>query len=89
MGVDDLRTEVAQDAGKLAGAGERCRQRPRAERDPRVYDLSKPVTLSAYGEWTKKAGFYEASNGQVKELVYDDASFSNPVKAASWEETPA
>ena len=22
-------------------------------------DLSKPITLSAYGEWTKKAGFYE------------------------------
>jgi dipeptidyl aminopeptidase/acylaminoacyl peptidase len=55
---------------------------PRAERDPRLIDLSKPVLLSAYGEWTKKAGFYELSNGQVKELTYEDASFSNPVKAA-------
>lgn len=45
-------------------------------------DLSKPVTLSAYGEYTKKAGFYELSNGQLKELVYEDAAFSNPVKAA-------
>jgi dienelactone hydrolase len=45
-------------------------------------DLSKPITLSAYGEWTKKAGFYQLSNGQMKEVVYDDASFSNPVKAA-------
>jgi dipeptidyl aminopeptidase/acylaminoacyl peptidase len=45
-------------------------------------DLSKPVTLSAYGEYTKKAGFYELANGQLKELVYDDASFSTPTKAA-------
>jgi dipeptidyl aminopeptidase/acylaminoacyl peptidase len=45
-------------------------------------DLSKPVTLSAYGEWTKKAGFYQLNNGQMKELVYEDASFSNPSKAS-------
>jgi dienelactone hydrolase len=44
-------------------------------------DLSKPITLSAYGEYTKKAGFYELANGQLKELVYEDAAFSNPVKA--------
>jgi dipeptidyl aminopeptidase/acylaminoacyl peptidase len=46
-------------------------------------DLSKPVLLSTYGEWTKKAGFSELSSGQVKELVYEDAAFSNPVKAAT------
>jgi dipeptidyl aminopeptidase/acylaminoacyl peptidase len=55
---------------------------PRADRDPRVYDLARPVTLSAYGNWTKKAGFYELANGQMKELTYEDAAFSNPVKAA-------
>ncbi len=44
-------------------------------------DLTKPVTLSAYGEWTKKSGFYGLAGGQVKELLYDDASFSTPVKA--------
>jgi dipeptidyl aminopeptidase/acylaminoacyl peptidase len=45
-------------------------------------DLSKPVTLSAYGEYTKKAGFYELANGQLREIVFEDASFSNPQKAA-------
>ena len=45
-------------------------------------DLSKPVTLSAYGEYTKKAGFYELAGGQLKELVYEDAFFSTPTKAA-------
>jgi len=48
-------------------------------------DLSKPITLSAYGEWTKRGGFYELANGQLKELVYEDASFSNPVRAAKAE----
>ncbi len=45
-------------------------------------DLAKPITLSAYGEWTKKAGFYELMGDQLKEQVYEDAAFSNPVKAA-------
>jgi dipeptidyl aminopeptidase/acylaminoacyl peptidase len=48
-------------------------------------DLAKPVTLSAYGEYTKKAGFYELANGQLKEIVYEDASFSNPTRAAKAE----
>ena len=44
--------------------------------------MSKPVTLSAFGEWTKKAGFYELAGGKLREIVYEDAAFSNPVKAA-------
>ena len=46
-------------------------------------DLAKPVLLSAYGEWTKKAGYYELSNGNLKPLVYEDASFNTPEKAAN------
>jgi esterase/lipase len=49
-------------------------------------DLSKPVLLAAYGEYTKKGGLYELSNGQLKELVYEEAAFSNPVKAAKADE---
>lgn len=45
-------------------------------------DLTKPVTLSAYGEWTKKAGFYDLTGAALKELVYEDAAFSNPTRAA-------
>ena len=48
----------------------------------RSVDLSEPITLSAYGEWTKEDGFYELAGGQLRELVYDDASFSTPTKAA-------
>lgn len=52
---------------------------PAASREP--IDLSKPILLSAYGEYTKKAGYYELASGQLKELVYEDASFNTPVKA--------
>ena len=54
----------------------------RAERTGDVYDLSQPVTLSAFGDLTKQGGFYTLSNGTVSEIVYDDASYSQPEKAA-------
>jgi dipeptidyl aminopeptidase/acylaminoacyl peptidase len=55
---------------------------PRAAGPRGTIDLSKPHTLSAYGQWTKKAGFYELKDGKLRELVYDDAVFSTPEKAA-------
>ncbi len=55
--------------------------RPHAEAARQMFDLAKPQTLSAYGEWTKRSGYYEWANGKLKELVYEDASYGNPVKA--------
>jgi dipeptidyl aminopeptidase/acylaminoacyl peptidase len=54
---------------------------PRAAGPRGTIDLTKPVTLSAYGEWTKKSGYFELAGGQLKQLVYEDASFGNPVRA--------
>ncbi|MGE5359992.1 MAG: prolyl oligopeptidase family serine peptidase, partial [Bacteroidales bacterium] len=54
---------------------------PRAVGPRGTFDLTKPLVLSAYGQWTKKAGFYELAGGTLKELVYEDASFGTPVKA--------
>ena len=54
---------------------------PRAVGPRGTIDLSKPLTLSAYGEYTKKAGFYELRDGQLKEIVYEDAAFTTPVRA--------
>ena len=56
------------------GRGSASREKP--------IDLTKPVLLSAYGEWTKKAGYSQLANGEVKPLVYEDASFNTPLKAA-------
>jgi dipeptidyl aminopeptidase/acylaminoacyl peptidase len=45
-------------------------------------DTKKPLLLTAYGEWTKKEGFYELMIGsQPKSLVYDEVSYGSPMKA--------
>ena len=44
-------------------------------------DLSKPLLLSAYGQWTKKAGFFELVDGELRQLVYQDRLFGIPIKA--------
>ena len=53
----------------------------RAVRTGQLYDLSKPLTLSAYGEYTKKAGFYKLADGKLSEIVYEDVAFSTPTRA--------
>jgi esterase/lipase len=50
-----------------------------------MFDLSKPLMLSAYGEYTKKAGYFELAGGQLREVVFEDASFSAPTRAAKAE----
>ena len=79
-----VRTEPAEAAGPGGpGGGPGGGRGGRAGRE--TIDLAKPITLSAYGEWTKKAGFYELADGKLREVVYEDAAFSNPTKAAKAE----
>ena len=54
---------------------------PRRVRSGREIDVTKPITLAAYGEYTKKSGFFRLEGGELKELLFDDAVFSNPVRA--------
>jgi dipeptidyl aminopeptidase/acylaminoacyl peptidase len=68
-------TALGDGAARPGGGG------PAVPREP--IDLAKPLLLSAYGEYTKKAGFYELDEGRLRELVYEDASFNTPVKAKS------
>jgi dipeptidyl aminopeptidase/acylaminoacyl peptidase len=70
-----VHTEPDEDGGGGGGRG------GRGGGAPRKIDLSKPITLAAYGEYTKKAGFLELANGQLRELVSEDASFSTPERA--------
>ena len=55
----------------------------RAARVARELDLSKPITLSTYGEYTKKAGFSRLEGGTLKTMFFDDAAFSTPVRATA------
>jgi dienelactone hydrolase len=45
-------------------------------------DPSAPMLLSAYGQWTKKAGFYERRDGRLTPLVFEDAAYGQFLKAA-------
>ncbi|WP_372753609.1 alpha/beta hydrolase family protein [Labilibaculum sp.] len=52
------------------------------DEDELFVDLKKPLLLSAFGEFTKKAGFFALEEDeQVKELVLDNVRYSDPVKA--------
>jgi dienelactone hydrolase len=53
----------------------------RAVRTGQLFDLTKPVIVAAYGEYTKKAGFYRLTGKDLKEVVYDDAIFTTPNRA--------
>ncbi|MEO7455792.1 MAG: prolyl oligopeptidase family serine peptidase [Gemmatimonadaceae bacterium] len=50
---------------------------------PIVIDLAKPILFSAYGDLTKKAGFYELRDGKFNRLVYEDKAFGRVDKADS------
>jgi dipeptidyl aminopeptidase/acylaminoacyl peptidase len=49
--------------------------------EERAIDLDQPLLFSAYGEWTKKAGFYELEGGEFTELTWEDKRFGRPQKA--------
>ncbi|MCP4723571.1 MAG: prolyl oligopeptidase family serine peptidase, partial [bacterium] len=68
---------------KGAGDADEIRFRYIKTSDPDEYfiDLAEPVLLSAYGEWTKKEGFYSLTNSEMEQLVYVDKHFGRVSKA--------
>ncbi len=43
------------------------------DREAEGFDMSKPLLLSAYGEWTKKSGYYQVKLGKKpKKLRFED-----------------
>jgi len=53
----------------------------RMDPEEKAIDLERPIMLSAYGEWTKKSGFFELAGGRLTELVFDDREHANLEKA--------
>ena len=51
------------------------------DREERFIDLSKPIMLTAFGQWTKKSGFYELKDGKLEQLIFEDKKFGRLVKA--------
>ncbi len=53
----------------------------RLDNEEKYIDLSKPLLMSAYGQWTKKAGLFELSKGKLTPLLNEDKRFGRVVKA--------
>ena len=75
----------AQPVNITAGKGEREQIRFRYVRlnpEERFIDTSKPMLLSARGEWTKKSGYYSFKVGtEPRRLIYEDKQIGFPTKA--------
>jgi dipeptidyl aminopeptidase/acylaminoacyl peptidase len=67
------------------GRSEQVRYRRPQILDPeqRGYDLSKPLYLEVYSEWTKKdgIGMIEPGKAGVKRLTWDEAAYGGVIKA--------
>jgi dienelactone hydrolase len=60
----------------------RYRMRYRLDPDEKGIDLTQPMYVNAYGEWTKKAGVAVIAPGATAQmLVFDDASYGTLMKA--------
>ncbi len=72
---DDMEEEPVEMTRQAAGG--------RGGRAPgRSIDLSKPVLLTAYGQWTKKAGYSELNGKELTRLVYEDRIFGRNIAKA-------
>ncbi len=49
--------------------------------EEKFIDTEKPMLLSAYGYWTKDAGFYQLADAKLKKLIYSANRYGRPIKA--------
>ncbi|MBN1387870.1 MAG: hypothetical protein JW965_05445, partial [Bacteroidales bacterium] len=63
------------------GGGGFRRMMGASDEDPYI-DISEDNYLTAYGEWTKKSGYFLLKDGMApQKLLYEDASFGRLIKA--------
>jgi dipeptidyl aminopeptidase/acylaminoacyl peptidase len=68
------------------GAADEMRLRYiRTDPEARTIDLDKPMLIDAYGQWTKKEGFFELDGDDLEQLTWEDRRFNTPRKAANAE----
>ncbi len=80
-----LPLDGGQGTNLTGGMGEKDQIRFRYVRlDPEEesIDTTKPMLLSAYGEWTKQSGYYSLAPGEEPQvLIFEDKQIGRPVKA--------
>ena len=68
------------------GAADEIRLRYiRTDPEARTIDLDEPLLIDAYGQWTKKEGFFELDGSDLEPLTWEDRRFDTPRKAADAE----
>ena len=78
----DVRYRVASLTARAGGAGRGGGGGRGGGAPAEPIDLAKPVTLSAYGEWTKKTGYSElAPGGAITPLIWADKAIGAPIVA--------
>ena len=85
--VWDVPVDGAKATRLTTGAENSVRHRPvRLDPDEEYWDLSKPLFLSLYGEWTKKSGYARKDPGKAPvELVFLDKNVGGLRKAKTSE----
>lgn len=53
----------------------------RTDPDEEAVDLDGTLLLEAFGEYTKRAGFFALQDGDLRELTFEDRRFGRPDKA--------
>lgn len=85
QGVGDaqsIRFRLARLDAPAGGRGGRGGGGPAADEEDAGVDLLKPLLLSAYGEWTKKSGYYTLAPGKAPTpLIYADKEIGAARKA--------
>lgn len=78
-----LSTDKAENLTQGLGDEQSIRFRPvQLDPDAEGFDLGQPLLLSAYGEWTKKSGYFSVKRGKKpKELRFVDKSIGRLTKA--------
>lgn len=78
-----LNSDKSQNITQGLGTQENIRFRlVQTDREADGFDLKKPLLMSAYGEWTKKSGYYEVKMGKKpKSLHYEDKMIGGLRKA--------
>jgi dipeptidyl aminopeptidase/acylaminoacyl peptidase len=77
-----VRLDVGARGGRGGGGGGVPGGRGLGGGEEEAIDLSKPQLLSAYGEWTKKSGYYSLAPGQEpKPLIWLDKQIGQAEKA--------
>jgi dipeptidyl aminopeptidase/acylaminoacyl peptidase len=71
--------------GGTGQANEMVLRYVRTDPEERFIDLKQPLLLSAYGQWTKKEGFYVLQGGRLRELLYEDGHYGRVTKAVKAE----